>query len=158
MHTLFIGDNLILKKISEYKYIITYNKYIDFFNYKEVSKLIDKIIHKFFKIKGIYNINIYINYNETKILVDIEKTNINFIDVHLLIIINELVLYKIKTYELLKKIKHKKVYYYNSNYYIELTNNLKYKEILILEEISECVYGLETINIINKGVQLCEKM
>lgn len=149
------------KKIDNYEYLVTYNKFIDPFNYRKLTNLLIKIFNKYFKtksIKGIYFFHIYMNYNNPKILISITNHHINYIDIKILVHFDGLVLYKIDNFDLLKEIKHKKTYYYNNNYYIELTNDLKYKEVLLLEEISECVYGQKALDIVYKSVQLCEKM
>ncbi len=152
---------MICKKINCDEYLVTYNKYIDPFNYKELTNILNKIYNKFLKrknIKGIYIFDIYMNYNSPKILIKTINYHINYIEIKLLVHFDGLVIYKISNYDLLKKIKHKKIYYYKNNYYIELTKDLKYKETLLLEEISECIYGKKALDIVYESVQLCEKM
>lgn len=149
------------KKIRDDEYLFTYNKYIDPFDYKKLTIILSKIFNRFFKYKkiiGIYNFHIYINYNNPKIKLFIIRTNSKYMDIKLFVHFNNLVLYKINNYDFVNTIKNKKTYYYNNNYYIELVNDIKYNEMLLLEEISDCICGEDALEIIHKGVQLCEKM
>lgn len=113
----------------------SFEKYI-----KELVLNIKKIYG--YKISGTYNVHIFENKNFGLIIEFIKKEELNFfsdlIDLKLSIFYDSEIYLKLEDYFLIKK--YKNIYYYDDFFYINVDETYK-KDLLILSEFSDFIYG-----------------
>lgn len=153
---------MIITKLDNIAYEIKLpNIKINIYNQKELKKIIEKALKRIIKnnkLNKLIIIDIYIDKMYGSIIVirnykNILSTNKNYI-VKIHINSKPHFLYKIDYFDIQKNILNKeKVYYYNNNFYLELTNYISQKSYLNIIEKSELIYEY-TEDIINKAIKI----
>lgn len=134
---------------------------IDIYNHNVLEEITNKVINKIKKqnklekliILEFYPIKKYDTLIILKNIKTILKTE-NEIEVKIIIHTDYPILYKID-YNIIKEcnINYKNIYYYKSNFYLQIKNTISEKDYLYLLELSELTYQ-NTLNIINYGLKI----
>ena len=157
---------MIIEKLDKYNYIvkITNNKLkeIDIFSKDEIEQFVKELFSKFIKkynLKGEVQLDVHINNNYGMII----EININdyfsfddLIDVRLVFHLNDIFLYEIDFFDILKNtnIRDKNIYFYKDKFYLELLSDIEKKDYSYLLESYSILYNNNTQEIINKGIKL----
>ena len=145
------------------------NKYLDKINFDLKNNVEQQFNRLFIKIKNIYNIEMSGYYEVTVYLndiygmiIEIEKDDDEYVklfgdtvDMKITFKFDSSIFYKLDEYKIFDIINYD-LYYYNDDFYIELTDNdnLEYTEYLRLLENSSIIYGNELKEIKNNAIKV----
>ena len=134
---------------------------IDIYNPESLEEITKKIITKInknYKLNNNIHLDFYLNnqYGTIIKLTDYKShlTINNNKTVKINIHTNTPFLYQIDYFDIKKnKLKNENIYYYKNKFYLELKENIEYKDYLKLIELSNIIYE-ETYDIIDKAIKI----